>query len=127
MDSFLTLSRAAAEVAAGRLSADALWDDLDARADRLEPRLNCFITRCRERPAAAPGPLQGLPLAVKDNVETAGVRSTGGSTILSDYVPRDDAPAWARLRAAGARLQGKTNLHELGMGATNINPHYGPT
>src|SRR5262245_60329886 len=112
MDTFLTLTEAAAEIAAGRLSADALWDALDAQTDRLEPRLNCFITRCRERSAAAPGPLQGLPIAVKDNVATAGVRSTGGSLILSDDVPREDAPAWARLRAAGARLQGKTNLHE---------------
>ncbi|HEY3110300.1 MAG TPA: amidase, partial [Chloroflexota bacterium] len=44
-----------------------------------------------------------------------------------DHLPSEDAPAWARLKSAGALLQGKTNLHELGMGATNINPHYGPT
>jgi aspartyl-tRNA(Asn)/glutamyl-tRNA(Gln) amidotransferase subunit A len=67
-----------------------------------------------------------VPVAVKDNVETAGVRSTGGSKILADYVPAEDAPAWGRLRAAGAILLGKTNLHEFGMGATSLNPHYGP-
>ena len=47
-------------------------------------------------------PLRGVPVAVKDNIETAGVRATGGSTILADYVPAEDAPAWGRLRRAGA-------------------------
>ena len=110
--------------------------------DALEPRLNCFITICREAALAdaraatqqhraaggetAPG-LFAIPVAVKDNVATAGVRSTAGSKILGDYVPAADAPAWGRLRQAGAILLGKTNLHEFGMGATNLNVHYGHT
>ena len=115
-----------------------------SQIERFEPRLNCFITVCggaalEEARAAdgaggsgAPGggslaSLFGIPVAVKDNVETAGVRSTAGSKVLADYVPAEDAPAWGRLRQAGAILVGKANLHEFGMGATNLNPHYGHT
>lgn len=59
------------------------------------------------------GPLHGLPVAVKDNIDTAGIRTTGGSAALRDRVPATDAVAWSRLRSAGAILVGKTSLHEL--------------
>lgn len=59
------------------------------------------------------GPLHGLPVAVKDNVDTAGVPTTGGTAALRDRVPRSDAAAWSRWRDAGAVLVGKTSLHEL--------------
>ncbi len=59
------------------------------------------------------GPLHGLPVAVKDNIDTAGIRTTGGSAALGDRVPASDAAAWSRLRSAGAVLVGKTSLHEL--------------
>jgi aspartyl-tRNA(Asn)/glutamyl-tRNA(Gln) amidotransferase subunit A len=124
---FITAVEAARRIARGELTPVDLRAALDAQVERLEPRLNCFITVCHDQPAPAVGPLRGVPIAVKDNIETAGVRSTGGSKILADHVPAADAPAWARLKAAGAVLQGKTNLHELGMGATNVNPHHGPT
>ncbi|HEY3078489.1 MAG TPA: amidase [Chloroflexota bacterium] len=118
--------------AAGRRPAAELVEAALARIDGLDARLNCFITVCREsaRAEAAaprPGPLGGVPIAVKDNVATAGVPTTGASPLLADHVPTADAPAWARLRDAGAILIGKTNLHELGMGPTGIYSHFGPT
>ena len=75
----------------------------------------------------AAGPLAGVPLALKDLFDTAGVRTTGGSRIFADRVPAEDAEVVARLRAAGAAFVGKTNLHEWAFGVTNQNPHYGPT
>jgi aspartyl-tRNA(Asn)/glutamyl-tRNA(Gln) amidotransferase subunit A len=70
-------------------------------------------------------PLLGVPVAVKDLFATAGVRTTAGSRILRDWVPRRDAAAVARLRQAGAVLVGKTNLHEFAYGVTTSNPHWG--
>ncbi len=136
---FLTVVEAAAQLARGELSPVDLLTATLAQIDRLEGQLNAFITLLADaaldqaRQAAADSgsdparPLHGIPLAVKDNIATAGIRTTGGSTILADHIPPEDAPAWARLRQAGGILVGKTNLHEFGMGPTNLNPHYGPT
>jgi aspartyl-tRNA(Asn)/glutamyl-tRNA(Gln) amidotransferase subunit A len=71
------------------------------------------------------GPLHGIPIAHKDCILTRGVRTTGGSKIFADYVPRRDAEVVERLHGAGAVMIGKTGLHELTYGITNINPHYG--
>lgn len=67
------------------------------------------------------GPLAGVPVAVKDNLSTKGVATTAGSAILAGYIPPYDATAVARLRAAGAVIVGKTNMDEMGMGATTVN------
>ncbi len=104
------------------------------------PRLNAFLTVLEEsalrearraeeeiRRGRYRGPLHGVPLSVKDLFSTRGVRTTAGSRILADFVPRADAKAVRRLRAAGAVLLGKTALHEFAYGITNNNPHYGPT
>jgi aspartyl-tRNA(Asn)/glutamyl-tRNA(Gln) amidotransferase subunit A len=114
-------------IASGELAPADLRDALLSRIDRLDRQLNCFLLVCRDAAPAADGRLRGVPIAVKDNIETAGTRSTGGSPILADHVPSEDAPAWGRLKAAGAVLQGKTQLHEFGMGPTSINPHHGPS
>ncbi|HJP22438.1 MAG: amidase [Alphaproteobacteria bacterium] len=71
------------------------------------------------------GPLHGVPLAAKDLFATAGVRTTFGSPLYADWVPDHDAAAVERLRAAGAVIVGKTNLHELAYGGTSGNPHFG--
>ncbi len=73
------------------------------------------------------GPLHGLPLAIKDNLDTKGIRTTGGSAILTDWRPSRDAHVVVKLKEAGAIILGKTNLHEFAFGVTNNNPHYGPT
>jgi aspartyl-tRNA(Asn)/glutamyl-tRNA(Gln) amidotransferase subunit A len=113
---------------------------LDAILTRIEDhaRLGAFITltpedaracareadRRRAR-GATRGPLDGLPVAVKDNIDLAGVPATAGSAWFRDRVPRSDAVVVRRLRGAGAAIVGKTNMHELAYGATNANPHFG--
>ena len=102
--------------------------------------INAFITLDREgalkeaerldgvlRQGRVLGPLHGIPLAVKDNLDTAGLRTTGGSKILEKWVPKVDATAVWRLRQAGCVVLGKTNMHEFAFGITTNNPHYGPT
>jgi aspartyl-tRNA(Asn)/glutamyl-tRNA(Gln) amidotransferase subunit A len=106
---------------------------------RENPRLNAFITVTEEAARARAveldamlgcgvslGPLHGVPIAHKDCILTRGVRTTGGSKILANYIPRRDADVVERLHAAGAVMIGKTGLHELTYGITNVNPHYGP-
>jgi aspartyl-tRNA(Asn)/glutamyl-tRNA(Gln) amidotransferase subunit A len=110
------------------------------RIESLEPRLNAYITvttrealdaarRCDKELAAGQdrGPLHGIPMAVKDLYDTAGVRTTSGSKILADRIPDQDAASIRKLRAAGAVIVGKTNLNEFACGVTTTNAHYGDT
>src|SRR5258708_1512032 len=116
------------------------------RIERLNPKLNAYITvspelaltqaKKAEAELFAPrghkgrrdrGPLHGIPISLKDNIYTKGVRTTARSKILSDFVPAHDAVVVVKLKEAGAVLLGKTNLHEFAYGATTDNPHYGPT
>lgn len=109
------------------------------RIERYDPALRACITvladsameeaRAAEREIQAGrwrGPLHGLPFGVKDQLLTRGIRTTAGSRILADYVPDTDATVIARLRAAGAILISKENLHEFGKGGTNVFPYGEP-
>jgi Asp-tRNA(Asn)/Glu-tRNA(Gln) amidotransferase A subunit family amidase len=110
-----------------------------SRIDRLNPQLNAFVTaapnvkeKAREAEAAVIrgdhlGVLHGLPITVKDTIETAGIRSTSGSRMRADYVPSVDAAAVARLKAAGAIVLGKTNAAEMAMDYNADNPVFGRT
>ncbi|MFZ0819262.1 MAG: amidase [Candidatus Acidiferrales bacterium] len=108
------------------------------RIERHNPALNAYLTITRARAFADAknseklllrrrprGPLEGIPIAIKDNLFTQGVRTTAGSKILQDFIPQYDATAVARLRNAGAVLLGKTNLHEFAYGISTGNPHFG--
>ena len=76
--------------------------------------------------AARPlGPWDGVPVAVKDEIDVVGYRTTLGTRILGQQVATTDATVVARLRAAGALIVGKANMHELGINVTGLNPHYG--
>ncbi len=108
------------------------------RIEHYNPALNAFLTITRARAlddarnsekllrrGRSRSPLEGIPIAIKDNLYTQDVRTTAGSKILRDFIPQYDATAVARLRNAGAVLLGKTNLHEFAYGVTTGNPHYG--
>src|SRR5256712_5420012 len=110
-----------------------------SRIERLNPKLNAFLAVASESALAEAraaerellrgkrrGVLHGIPLALKDNIETRNLRTTMGSLILRDFVPSDDATVVRKLRRAGAIVLGKTNLHEFAYGVTSENPHYGP-
>ncbi len=130
----------AALVAQGALSAaETVAAALDM-AEAAQAELNAFIVIDRagaeaaaaavdeRRAAGLPvGPLAGVPVAVKDNLATAGLPTTAASRILAGYVSPFDATVVARLKAAGAVVIGKTNLDEFGMGSTGENSSFGPT
>ncbi len=114
------------------ISVEELSDTCYRQIERLNPRLNAFITVIPRRhghaatPAAGAGAnLEGIPIAVKDLFETAEVRTTAGSLFFRDNFPTDDAEAVGRIRRAGAWIIGKTNTHEIALGVTTVNPHYG--
>ena len=104
----------------------------------LRPAINSFITvledrgleRAKEMENALVhgdyrGALHGIPFGVKDNIATAGTKTTAGSKIMADYVPEEDAVVVSKMYAAGSILLGKENMHEFALGPTSINPHYG--
>src|SRR5689334_11281517 len=108
------------------------------RIEQLNPRLHAYITvtgesaleeaRRAETEIARgewKGPLHGIPVAVKDLAETAGVRTTAASKVLESYVPAEDAEVVRRLRAAGAVLLGKLNLQEFAYGGSGVIGHFG--
>ena len=135
----MTIREAADALRARRVSAVELAAAANARISRLNPQLNAFITvtaeQSREEARQADaelaagrdrGPLHGIPVAVKDLFLTRGVRTTCGSKVYADFVPDLDATVVERLRAAGAVMLGKLNMHEMAYGITSANPHYGP-
>jgi Asp-tRNA(Asn)/Glu-tRNA(Gln) amidotransferase A subunit family amidase len=94
---------------------------------RLNPALNAIVTLASDLRQTSDGPLGGVPITIKDTIETAGIRTTSGSKVREGYVPSMDAPAVARLKAAGAVVLGKTNAAEMAMDYTADNPVFGRT
>jgi aspartyl-tRNA(Asn)/glutamyl-tRNA(Gln) amidotransferase subunit A len=109
-----------------------------AHLEELQPKLSSFVTLVADRALSAArareaairagdyrGPLDGIPIGIKDAIATRGIRSTCGTKALVDYVPSESAPAVEKLEDAGAIVLGKENMHELASGGTSTNPHYG--
>ena len=122
-----------------RISPVEVVDAYLARIARINPVLNAIVTLNPElvdlgRKAEAalaqneiPGPLHGVPVTIKDTIETANLRTTSGSRIRADFVPRRDATAVARLKRAGAIILGKTNTSEMAIPYETDNPVFGRT
>jgi aspartyl-tRNA(Asn)/glutamyl-tRNA(Gln) amidotransferase subunit A len=133
----LSITELGAAFRAQRLSpVDATRACLD-RIARHDPELHAFITVTGDQALAEArtaeaelargtdrGPLHGVPIALKDLIDTAGVRTTGGSGVYADRVPSEDADVVRRLRDAGAVLIGKLNLHEMAYGASGFIGHF---
>jgi len=135
----LTLADASARIRAGTVSSTELVTACLARIDIYNPKVNAFITVTRDaalaqakvldderRAGRLRGPLHGIPIALKDNIDTAGVRTTAASAVFDDRVPTDDAEVARRLAAAGAVVVGKANLHEFAFGGSSATSYYGP-
>lgn len=134
----MTIREAGTALRARKISSVELTKQCLARIEADNERLNAFITVTaasalkqaealdREFVEKGPrGPLHGIPIAHKDIVFTAGVRTTSGSKLFADFVPDHDAEVAKKLAAAGAVMVGKTGLHELAYGITSNNPHFG--
>ncbi len=148
------ISSALEQLRTGTLTADELTAACLQAIERLNPKINAFITvgevdnetRKQENKEMGeqgnkidqandlstcvpvyhpPISLLGIPIAIKDLYETKGVRTTAGTTFFKDYFPENDSVVVEKLKAAGAVIAGKTNTHEIALGVTGVNPHYG--
>jgi aspartyl-tRNA(Asn)/glutamyl-tRNA(Gln) amidotransferase subunit A len=135
----LTIAEAGKRLAARELSSVNLTRAYLERIERLNPRVNAYITVTAEQALDQAraldaelasgrnrGPLHGVPIALKDNIDTAGIRTTAASAVYADRVPTEDAPVVTKLRDAGAVFLGKLNMHEFAYGGTCVVTHYGP-
>jgi len=116
----------------GEIKAAEIVEDCLEKIERLNPKINAFVTLNEKaveeaRKADSSTPLAGLPVAIKDNVETKGIRTTYCSKLYENYVPEEDAVIVERLKKAGAIILGKTNMPEFGLIAYTDNPMFGPT
>ncbi len=133
-------TRQAAAIRAGQLSSADLLERYAERTERINPALNAIVTQDLEGARAAAraadaavargddlGPLHGLPVTIKDAIETAGLRSTGGAVELQGNIPERDAPVVRALREAGAIIFGKTNVPRWSADGQTYNEMFGTT
>jgi aspartyl-tRNA(Asn)/glutamyl-tRNA(Gln) amidotransferase subunit A len=138
MTDFTSIAELAPRLRRGEISPVEITQQCLSRIESLDPALNAFITvlsdsALREARLAESeiqrgewrGPLHGVPIALKDLIDTAGVRTTAGSALYEHRVPTEDAEVVRRLRKAGAIIVGKNNLHEFAYGASSLVSHFG--
>ncbi|MGB5329906.1 MAG: amidase [Gammaproteobacteria bacterium] len=137
---YWSASRIAAEIRAGNLTSREIVDACLERIERVNPKINAVVQLVTERARKEAdeldrlavsgrfmGPLHGVPITIKDSLDSEGIVSTGGTMGRKDFIPRQDAPVVARLRDAGAVLLGKTNTPELTLSGETNNLIYGRT
>jgi len=143
---FTPARKLARMIRARRVSASEVVKAFITQIERVNPKVNAIVTflpeqamrearrldarlarKSERRGASGIGPLAGLPVAYKDMIDTAGIRTTYGSPIYRDHVPARDALLVERLRAAGAITLGKTNTPEFAAGSQTFNPVFGAT
>ena len=135
----LSLKEAAERIRAKKISPVELTEACLARIKTFNPKTNAFISVMRDQALKQArelekeqmagkfrSPLHGIPIALKDNIDAVGVRTTAGSKTLESNFPAEDAEVAARLRAAGAIFIGKTNMHIFAGGATSAVSYFGP-
>ncbi len=131
----LTLKELSSGVREGRFSASEVLEEFAREIERKESKLHAFISifleeakkRTRETKRGGRGKLLGVPLAVKDNIVTRGLRTTAGSKIIENFIPQYDATVVSKLLGEGAIILGKTNMDEFAMGSSTENSAFGPT
>ena len=135
----LSIAEAGRLIRSGALAPRTIVEAYLERIARIDSRLNSFVTVTGEQALTAArvlqeelangrwrGPLHGIPIALKDNIDTAGVRTTASSALFADRIPDQDAEVVRRLREAGAVILGKLNMHEFAYGATSAITNHGP-
>ena len=135
----LTLSEASRRIHAGEVTSTELTQALLDRIAIYNPKINAFITVMRQDALAQAekldseakagklrGLLHGIPIALKDNIDTEGTRTTAASAVFDDRVPDEDAEVVVQLKQAGAVLIGKTNMHEFANGGSSASTYFGP-
>ena len=135
----LTLSEASARISARTVTPTQLVNACLRRIEIYNPKLNAFITVLRsqaleeakqldaeQKAGHFRSALHGIPIALKDNIDTAGIRTTAASAVFDSRFPREDAEVARRLKLAGAIDIGKANLHEFAFGGTSATSYFGP-
>jgi aspartyl-tRNA(Asn)/glutamyl-tRNA(Gln) amidotransferase subunit A len=134
----LTIAEASARIRQRSVTSTALTEACLARIEKYNPRLNAFITVMKDQALAQAreldaeqragkfrSPLHGIPIGLKDLIDTEGVRTTAASAVFADRIPKEDAEVTRRLKVAGAVIIGKLNMHEFAYGGTSVPSHYG--
>ena len=131
----LTLSSALELLRGKKISSQEIAEACYRQIEKLNPTLNAFITVIELQDAlnaqlpagngSSSTTLRGIPIAIKDLFDTAGIRTSAGSKFFAENIPREDAFVVEKLKQAGALIVGKTNTHEIALGVTGNNPHYG--
>ncbi|HXF14846.1 MAG TPA: amidase [Terriglobales bacterium] len=134
-----SIAEAAEQIRQQKISPVELARECLERIERLNPTLNAFITVTAESAVAEAqkaeqkiqsgnwrGPLHGIPIGLKDLIDTAGLRTTAASGVFGDRIPSEDADVVKKLKAAGAVFVGKQNLQEFAYGSSSLISHFGP-
>lgn len=138
MSTFNTIAELSQRIRRNEISPVSITQECLARIEKINPQLNAFITVMAESSLAEArtaedeiargqwrGPLHGIPIALKDLIDTAGIRTTSASALHENRVSTEDAEVVRKLRQAGAVIIGKNNLHEFAYGGSSLVSHFG--